>query len=807
MNARIPVTDLRDEFRNPRPIHDFHGGIHPPENKARSTVQPILPVPLPPELVLPLNMHLGTPAKARVVVGERVLKGQKIADAQGAVSAPIHAPTSGTVVAVGPRPIQHPSGLEAQCIVIAPDGEDRWDELHPVPHWLDCSPSTLLARIREAGIAGMGGAGFPSAVKLNLREGTVIEQLVINAVECEPYITADDMLMRERADEIIAGVRILAHLLDPEEVLIGIEDNKPEAIAAMKQACEGSDFEVLVVPTKYPSGGEKQLIQLLTGKEVPAGGIPAQVGVVCQNIGTAVAIYRAVEKGEPLISRITTLTGEALARPGNVEVLLGTPVQWLLDVAGVDAARLGRLIMGGPMMGFAIHTPAVPVVKTSNCIIAATAEELPSPPPEQPCIRCGSCAEVCPANLLPQQLYWYSKTEDLERAQQYNLMDCIECGACAYVCPSNIPLVQYYRHAKGEVRHQVAEQQKADRARERFEARQARLEKEAAEKEARRKARLEASKQKTSGSYPVDLADLKKASLEASAAYKAAVKELKDAEAEAQSADALARLRARVDELKAKADGAKAAVRDAKAAAGNQPPQAVSDGRVDELKKAVAEASSAYKAAVKAAKIAEQEHTPDAAALRQQADELKARADQLKADLRDAKATAPAAPDSGAGAAPAPSAEQAQKEAQDRAQKMKALKTAYNMSHKQWKEASAALERAERDGAGDIDTLRKKVDKLQMKADKAKEALNLLVEEAKRNIQASSGSDLKTLKLEAARTEKAVRDKEMELVQAKRSGDQNQIDVLYQERDALRREAETAANALASAVRDQGLSD
>jgi electron transport complex protein RnfC len=804
MNARIPATTVPvGQYQNPRPIHDFRGGIHPPQNKDQSTGRPIRRAPLPEQLVLPLNMHLGAPAKALVSAGDRVLKGQKIAEGNGAVSLPIHAPTSGTVMAVGERPIQHPSGLHAPCIVIAPDGEETWTELHPLTHWRECAPSMLVARIREAGIAGMGGAGFPAAVKLNLRDGQQIEELVINAVECEPYITADDMLMRERAEQIIAGIEKLQFLLQPKATLVGIEDNKPEAIKAMRAAAEGKAMDILVVPTKYPSGGEKQLIELLTGKEVPSGGIPAQVGVVCHNIGTAVAIHRAIEFGEPLISRITTLTGDAFTEPGNVEVLLGTPVQSLLDYAGATAERVGRLIMGGPMMGFAIHTPSVPVVKTTNCIIAATAEELPAPPPEQPCIRCGSCAEVCPANLLPQQLYWYSKTEDLERAQQYNLMDCIECGACAYVCPSNIPLVQYYRHAKGEVRHQVAEQQKADKARERFEARKARLEKEAAEKEARRKARLEASKQKTSAAPDVDLAALKKASLEASSAYKAAVKALKAAETDGADPDTVASLRTEADNLKARADGAKAAVREAKA--GGTATVDTGTDKVAELKKAVGEASSAYKAAVKDAKAAEEAGADNAADLRSHADELKGKADALKAQLRDAKAAAPAT--SAPAAKAEKSAEQASSEAADRAQKMKALKTAFNMANKQWKEASAALERAERDGADEIDVLRKKVDKLRFKADKAKEALNVLVEEAKRNIEAASGSDLKTLKLEAGRTEAAVRAKERELEDAKRSGDQEQIDVIYRERDALRREAAMAANALQSAIDEQGLKE
>jgi electron transport complex protein RnfC len=275
--------------------------------------------------------------------------------------------------------------------------------------------------------------------------------------------------------------------------VIAIEDNKPEAIAAMRAAVENTQIEVVAIPTKYPSGGEKQLIEILTGMEVPSGGIPADIGVMCQNIGTAVAVSRAVFKGQPLISRVMTITGDAVQEPCNFEALIGTPVSNLLQEAGLDTGKLDRLVQGGPMMGFTLTTDAVPVTKTSNCVIAATASELPPPPPEQPCIRCGQCAEVCPMELLPQQLFWYSKSTEFEKAEHLNLFDCIECGACSYVCPSSIPLVQYYRFAKGEIRQQQAEQLKADRARERFEARQARLEREKQEKEERRKERARAA--------------------------------------------------------------------------------------------------------------------------------------------------------------------------------------------------------------------------------------------------------------------------------------------------------------------------
>ena len=809
------------------PSYDFPGGVHPAEHKTVSNRTPIAPGPRPAQLVLPLNMHLGAPARPIVAVGDRVLKGQMLAEPAGAVSAALHAPTSGTVVALGPRPIQHPSGMDALCIVLEPDGEDRWAERRPVADHTRLGPGKLIALLRDAGVAGLGGAGFPTSVKVNLGDHQRVEQLIINAVECEPYITADDRLMRERADEIVLGIQILQYLLNPHDTLIGVEDNKPEAIAALRAACAGSDMEIRVVPTKYPSGGEKQLIQLLTGKEVPSGSIPAQCGVVCQNVGTAWAVKRAVHDGEPLLSRITTVTGDAVARPGNYEVWLGTPVADLLHHAGVDKERLGRLVMGGPMMGFTLHDPSVPVVKTSNCVIAASAEELPEPPPEQACIRCGACAEVCPANLLPQQLYWYAKTDDFERAQHHNLMDCIECGACAYVCPSHIPLVQYYRYAKGEIRTQTAEQIKADRARERFEARQARLEREQAEKEARRRARLEANRKKQeaatdSGAGDEKLAALKKEVGQASSAYKAAVKAAKTAEA--QEADNAAELRARADSLKAEADRAKAALRDAKAAAPAPAAAPAESTALADLKKAVGEASSAYKAAVKAAKTAEAEEADDAAELRARADTLKAEADRLKAELRDAKAAqgpaaAPAAPapstqdkdtaaEKPAAAGAAPKAAGDDQAAAKRQKRLKALKTAYNMAHKQYKEAHAAVERAERAGQESDEALaamHAKVEKLKAKADHCRDALDALVEQAKADILAHTGKDLKTLKLDAARAESALRDKADELERRRDTSDADTLETLNSELDALQEHAQLTRLALKTAVEEQGL--
>lgn len=493
------VPDLVKEF-----LHEFPGGIHPPDNKRQSLRQPIRYAGLPPALTLPLQQHLGQPAVTEVAVGDRVLKGQRLAAARDRNSVPVHAPTSGHITEIRHQAVPHPSGMSDWCITLVPDGEERWRERQPITDFRQFTPDELLERLRQAGIAGLGGAGFATERKLQSTRGHAIGTLILNGAECEPYISADQALMQERPEEILAGLAILAFLVRPQQCLIAIEDNKPEAIAAMEQALAQSPVmenfasdcpvQLQVIPTRYPSGGEKQLIQILTGQEVPHGALPADIGVLCQNVATAAAVHRALAHDEPLISRIVTLTGEALADPGNREVLLGTPVDYLLAQAGETPDRTHQLIHGGPLMGFALPGTQVPVIKTSNCLIAATAEEMPPAPPAQACIRCGHCEQVCPMELLPQQLLWFSQADEHEKAQQHHLFDCIECGACAYVCPSHIPLVQHYRHSKGAIRRQHAEQLSADQARKRFEQRQARLEREKAEKAARREARAKARK-------------------------------------------------------------------------------------------------------------------------------------------------------------------------------------------------------------------------------------------------------------------------------------------------------------------------
>ncbi|EIF2257349.1 electron transport complex subunit RsxC [Vibrio cholerae] len=466
-------------------LWDFPGGIHPFENKHQSNRQPIINASIPNELVLPLKQHIGKAGDLLVKVGDRVLKGQPLTQYTSTFMLPIHAPTSGVISAIEPRTVAHPSGLSEPCIVLTPDQQEEWFDLQPQPDFRQLSPETLLELIRQAGISGMGGAGFPTAKKLQSGLSRT-EILIINAAECEPYITADDVLMRQYAHEIIQGIEIVEHILKPKLTIIGIEDNKPEAVAALQQAAQDKPMVIRVIPTKYPSGGEKQLIKILTNLEVPKGGIPADIGLMVQNVGSLQAIARAIVHGEPLIRRVVTLTGDCFRKPRNVWALLGTPVQALLNEFGYKAdKKLPRLIMGGPMMGFTLPHAQVPITKTANCILAPTRNELTSSDNEMACIRCGQCAEACPVSLLPQQLQWHAKAEEFDKCEELNLKDCIECGACAYVCPSEIPLVQYYRQAKAEIRTRSLEAEAAERAKARFEEKKARIERDKAERENR----------------------------------------------------------------------------------------------------------------------------------------------------------------------------------------------------------------------------------------------------------------------------------------------------------------------------------
>lgn len=500
---------------------DFPGGIYPPERKQRSNQSALIEAPLPRRVTLPLQQHSGQPAKSCVAQGNAVKVGSVIAKREGMVSSALHASISGTV-----------SEVSTTQISIEGDGQDEWLRLPPLV-WQNVEPHALLERLNESGIVGLGGAGFPTHIKARVVEQHTIHTLVINAAECEPYITADDLTLRHYANEVLEGAQIIAKLCGAQHIVIGIEDNKPEAIDALKQALTNSQpvpVELAVIATRYPSGGERQLIKKLLDLNVPSGGLPADVGVLCHNPGTLLAILHAVRDGQPLVSRVVTLTGEAITRPGNRWVRLGTSVRELLEQAGLNTPELHQVIQGGPMMGTPLLTLDTPVSKLTNCLIAATLEELPPPPAESPCIRCGECESVCPVALLPQQLHWYARAQDDAKLERYHLFDCIECGACSYVCPSHIPLVVDYREAKSRLRLQRIETAKAEHAKHRFEFRQARLAREEAEKQARKQARQAQQRRPSNtaatNSEKIDLRGLRIAHAAAKASVKKAEKNL-----------------------------------------------------------------------------------------------------------------------------------------------------------------------------------------------------------------------------------------------------------------------------------------
>lgn len=447
--------------------------------------------PLSERFVLPLRQHIGEAAKPAVRPGDTVLKGQQVAIPAGKTSVPVHAPTSGTILEHADHPVPHPSGLSASCLVMAADGADREGGRLPIHDYTLQSPALIRDRIRDAGIVGLGGAGFPTFIKLTPSNNQVIDTLIVNGVECDPCISCDDSLMRTHPSQVLEGARIMRHAVQARKCVIAVEDDKPEALDALK-AQGADDVEVVTVPTFYPVGDERVLVNVLSGQEVPFEGLPVQIGFLVQNVATAVAVYRAVVQGEPMTSRYVTIGGSALECPRNLEVRFGTPIADLLDFCGLRAGANHSLIVGGVMMGFALQTSRVPVTKTVNSIMVEASDEFVGAHAARPCIRCGDCAEVCPMRLLPQQLYRHSRAHDLDTVQEHHLFDCTECGCCAYVCPSRIPLVQYFRFAKDAIQLQEEERGKAERSRRRHRDRNARLERERRGKEAIHERKMEA---------------------------------------------------------------------------------------------------------------------------------------------------------------------------------------------------------------------------------------------------------------------------------------------------------------------------
>jgi len=468
------------------PIHALPGGIFPAPNKQVSLQQKIVSMPsaqlaLPSQLMLPLKQHQGDEAVSVVMPGQYVYKHQLIAAANGQRSVNLHAPTSGFITSIDHqlaavntkpqpgRPWQQTIDPRQTAIVLQTDGKDLTNPDSPlqplwVTHWQQRSTDQLRQAVFDAGICGLGGAGFPTTIKLG---ACAIKTLIINGAECEPYITADEALMREYAVEIIEGARIIQTIVGAQDCVIGIEEDKHEAITAIQSAIAGlkaanhpvsglSDIKLALVPAIYPSGGEQQLVRIITGIQPMSGQRPSDVGVLCHSVATARAVFKAITTGEPLISRVTTVTGSALRNPVNVEVLIGTPVSHLLQFAGLDSSALERLLVGGPLMGYAVDDLETPVLKTSNCLLAASQQDIQSVDassvPHRDCIRCDFCAPVCPVKLQPQTLYFSSRHQRHDSAVQNGIMDCIECGACAAVCPSHIPLVAYYRDEKALIR-------------------------------------------------------------------------------------------------------------------------------------------------------------------------------------------------------------------------------------------------------------------------------------------------------------------------------------------------------------------
>ncbi|MEQ1635231.1 MAG: electron transport complex subunit RsxC [Methylococcales bacterium] len=482
-------------FTKPR----IRGGVHAEERKAATAALPIVThFPLPKKLYIPLQQHVGKPAEPLIRVGDKVLKGQLLAYSQGMISAPVHAPSSGTIVDVNDYPAPHPSALPIRTIVLETDGKDEWIQAPRISDPFQLLPEDISLRVGAAGIVGLGGATFPTAVKLNMGRETQVDTLIINGAECEPYLSCDDRQMQERAEQIIDGVRLMLHSMVTYSAVVAIEDNKPLAFLAMqKAALPYGIIKVIQIPTRYPMGWDRQLIKYVTGKEVPIGCRSSEIGVTIHNVSTAYAVHKAIRYGQPLVSRVVTVSGGAVTHPKNIEVPLGTLISELFDFCEVNLSNVARIIMGGPMMGDSLPHANLPTVKATSGILALTRAELKNTE-EQPCIRCASCVSVCPAGLRPLDMANNIRINQLDVAVDIGLKDCISCGCCSYICPSNIPLVQYFKYASGELAARQQAQHKTEQTKKLMEARTARFERiaqrQAAEEQERLAAKAEREK-------------------------------------------------------------------------------------------------------------------------------------------------------------------------------------------------------------------------------------------------------------------------------------------------------------------------
>ncbi|MBP2664169.1 MAG: rnfC [Firmicutes bacterium] len=437
----------------------FRGGVHPDDRKRYTAAKPIEVAPIPEKVIIPTRQHIGAPCAPVVKVGDLVKKGQVIAEAQAFVASPIHASTSGKVVEIAEYP--HPVFGTCQAVVIESDGQDEWISGLPLNRdWQPLDAKELKEIVRLAGLVGMGGATFPTHVKMSPPPEKPIDSFILNGAECEPYLTADHRVMLEQTERIVTGMKIAMKILGVNKGYVGIEENKPDSIEVMRKACAGSSIEVVPLKTKYPQGAEKTLIKVTLDREVPSGGLPMDVGVVVQNVGTVVAIADAVEKGIPLIERVATVTGGAIAEPKNILVRVGSTFAQAVALCGGFKEQPVKVIMGGPMMGMAQRTLDVPVIKGTSGILALSAADV-NIGPEQPCIRCGRCVEACPMGLVPSMLSILGERNVFAVAkEEYNLLDCVECGSCVYVCPAKRNIVHYIKLSKAQNAAAAAAQKK-----------------------------------------------------------------------------------------------------------------------------------------------------------------------------------------------------------------------------------------------------------------------------------------------------------------------------------------------------------